>query len=93
MPVGLLTLDIHLPYAHSLKEKRAVVRKLLDRLRVRFNVAVAEVDHQEVWQRATLSVVSVSSSQPVLESSLHKALEEAERILGQDVSDYTLDFF
>ncbi|MGH9359289.1 MAG: DUF503 domain-containing protein [Terriglobia bacterium] len=91
--MGLLTLEIQLPYAHSLKEKRAVVQKLLGRLRSRFNVAVAEMDHQEAWQRATISVVSVSSSQPVLESSLRKTLEEAEKILGQDVASYALDFF
>lgn len=93
MPAGLLTIEIELPYAHSLKEKRAVVQRLLGRLRARFNVAVAEMDHQEAWQRTTLGVVSVSSSQPVLESSLRKVLEEAEKILGQDVSGYTLDFF
>ncbi len=57
MPVGLLTLEIHLPYSHSLKEKRAVLRKVRDRLRSRFNVAVAELDHRDVWQVATLGVV------------------------------------
>ena len=48
MPVGLLTLEIQLPYAHSLKEKRAVLRKMRDRLRSRFNVAVAELNHEDV---------------------------------------------
>ena len=48
MPVGLLTLEIQLPYAHSLKEKRAVLRKMRDRLRSRFNVAVAELSHEDV---------------------------------------------
>lgn len=93
MPAGLLTLEIQLPYVHSLKEKRAVVQKLLGRLRARFNVAVAEMDHQDVWQRATLGVVSVSNSQRLLESALRQALEESERILGQDIENYTLDFF
>ncbi|MGH9355407.1 MAG: DUF503 domain-containing protein [Terriglobia bacterium] len=93
MPAGLLTLEIELPYAHSLKEKRAVLRRLMARLRARFNVAIAEMDHQEAWQRTALGVVSISSSQPLLESSLRKVLEETERILGQDVSRYTLDFF
>ncbi|HEX5482148.1 MAG TPA: DUF503 domain-containing protein [Terriglobia bacterium] len=93
MPAGLLTLEIQLPYVHSLKEKRAVVQKLLGRLRARFNVAVAELDHQDLWQRATLGVVSVSSSQPLLESSLEQALAESEKILGQDIPNYTLDFF
>lgn len=93
MPVGVLTLEIELPYSHSLKEKRAVLQKIRDRLRARFNVAVAELDHQDVWQRATLGVVSISSSQTLLESTFHQVLEESERILGQDVANHVLEFF
>jgi len=93
MPVGVLTLEIQLPYAHSLKEKRAVLRKMRDRLRARFNVAVAELDHQDVWQHATLGIVSVSNSQELLDSVFRQVLAESERILGDDVADYSLDFF
>lgn len=93
MPVGQLTLEIQLPYAHSLKEKRAVLQRLKGRLRSRFNAAVAELDHQDSWQLATLAVVSVSSSQPILEATLQQALTESEKILGQDVAGYALDFF
>mgnify|MGYP001603176644 FL=1 len=93
MPVGVLTLEIQIPYSHSLKEKRAVLLKIRDRLRSRFNVAVAELDHQDVWQRATLGVVSISNSQPLLESVFQQVLTEAEKILGEDVADHTLEFF
>ena len=93
MPVGVLTLEIQIPYSHSLKEKRAVVRKVRDRIRSRFNVAVAELDHQDVWQRATLGVVSISSSQQILETVFHQVLAEAENVLGEDVADHTLEFF
>ena len=93
MPVGVLTLDIQLPYAHSLKEKRAVLRKMRDRLRARFNVAVAELDHEDVWQHATLGVVSISDSQILLESVFRQVLAESEKILGDDVADHTLEFF
>ena len=93
MPVGVLTLEIQIPYAHSLKDKRAVLLKIRDRLRARFNVAVAELDHQDVWQRATLGVVSISNSRPLLESVFHQVLAEAESILGEDVADHTLEFF
>ncbi len=93
MPVGVLTLEIQIPYAHSLKEKRAVVRKIRDRLRARFNVAVAELDHQDVWQHATLGVVSISESQPLLESVFRQVLAESEKVLGEDVAQHTLDFF
>jgi uncharacterized protein len=93
MPVGLLTLEIHLPYAHSLKEKRAVLRKIRDRLRARFNVAVAELDHRDVWQHATLGVVSISDSQPLLNSVFQQVLRESENILGDDVTHHAIDFF
>jgi uncharacterized protein YlxP (DUF503 family) len=93
MPVGVLTLEIQLPYAHSLKEKRAVLRKVRDRLRARFNVAVAELDHQDVWQHATLGVVSISNSQALLESIFQQVVSEAENTLGEDLAGQTLDFF
>ncbi|HVA01122.1 MAG TPA: DUF503 domain-containing protein [Terriglobia bacterium] len=93
MPVGLLTLEIHLPYAHSLKEKRAVLRKIRDRLRARFNVAVAELDHQDLWQLATLGVVSISDSQPLLDSTFQQVLRESENILGEDVTRHAIDYF
>jgi len=93
MPVGLLTLEIHLPYSHSLKEKRAALRKVRDRLRSRFNVAIAELDHRDVWQQATLGVVSISDSQSFLESMFQQVLREAEKVLGEDVAYHAIDFF
>ena len=93
MPLGVLTLEIHIPHAHSLKEKRSVVQGLLNRLRSRFNIAVAELDHQDVWQRSTVGIVSISGSQPVLESLLRSVLAESERVLGHEVANYSLDFF
>jgi uncharacterized protein len=93
MPVGVLTLEIQLPYAHSLKDKRSVVQSLRNRLRARFNVAVAELDHQDAWQRAILGVTSISNSQPLLESLFAQVLAESEKILGQEVANYSLDYF
>lgn len=92
MPVGVLTLEIQLPYVHSLKEKRVVLQKLRDRLRARFNVAVAEMDHQDAWQQATVGVVSISSSQRLLESMFQQVLADSERVLGHDVASRTLEF-
>jgi len=85
MPIGLLTLEIHLPYAHSLKEKRMVLRKIKDRLRTRFNVSVAELDHQDLWQRSVVGVVSISSDQQSLESLLEAVERESESVLGGDL--------
>ena len=93
MPVAVLTLEIHLPYAHSLKEKRVVVRKIKDRLRARFNVAVAELDHQELWQRAVVGVVSISGDQQNLAAVLEAVQRESEKVLGGDLVGTELSFF
>ena len=83
MPIGLLTLEIHLEDAHSLKDKRQVLRSLKDRLRNHFNVAVAELDHQELWQRALVGIVTLSGDAGHVEQSLQTVAEEAERMLGR----------
>ncbi|MCL4524189.1 MAG: DUF503 domain-containing protein, partial [Acidobacteria bacterium] len=85
MPIGLLTLEIHIPDARSLKDKRQVLRSLKDRLRGQFNVAVAELEHQDVWQRALVGVVSLSNDEQHLRESLDHVAAEAERILGRDL--------
>ncbi len=92
MVVGLLTLELHFPGARSLKNKRQVLRRLTDRLRNRYNVAVAEVDHQDLWQRARVAVVSVNTQQAHLESTLDKALGEAERIPDLEVADAETEY-
>ena len=60
--VAMLEVDIHVPAARSLKSKRAVVKPIIEGLRRRFDVAVAEVGHQDLWQRAAVAVATVSSS-------------------------------
>ena len=92
MVVGLLTLEIHLPYAHSLKDKRQTLRKLKDHLRATYNVAVAEVDHQDTWQRATVGVVSVNQDRVYLAQLLEKVSSDSERILGGDLVDSHLEY-
>jgi len=61
MFVGIVRIELHLPGASSLKEKRSVVRALKERIRHRVQAAVAEVDHQDLWQRAALGVSVVSA--------------------------------
>ena len=82
MPVGLLTLELHIPDAQSLKDKRQVLRSLKDKLRRQFNVAVAELDHQDVWQRSVVGVVTLSNEEKHVKEVLQKVLDEADRILG-----------
>jgi uncharacterized protein len=92
MPVGLLTLELHLPEARSLKDKRQVLRSLKDRLRARFNVAVAELDFQDTWQNSVVGVVTLSNAEQHVEESLQIVLAEAYKILGPVLVSYAVDF-
>lgn len=91
MAVGLLTLELHLAEAQSLKDKRQVLRSLKDRLRQHFNVAVAELDFQDTWQRSVVGVVTLSNEEQHVEESLQKVLAEADKILGPLLISHSVD--
>jgi uncharacterized protein YlxP (DUF503 family) len=89
--VGLLSVELFLPMSQSLKDKRMVLRRLKDRLQA-FNVAVAEVAHQDVWQRAGLGIVTVGTADDIVEQTLTKALDEIERLEPGLVTQSQVEF-
>jgi uncharacterized protein YlxP (DUF503 family) len=93
--IARLTLEIRIEGAHSLKDKRQVVRALKDGLRTRFNVAVADIDPSDAWQRATLGVVSISSSRDYLAGLMQNVECFAARVAnntGGEITDSFVDF-
>jgi hypothetical protein len=93
MPViGVLTLEMRFEESHSLKDKRQYVRALKDRLRKSFNVAVAEIDGQDLWQRSTVSAVTVSSSLDVARGVLETAEQCASDLLGRNLISATIEW-
>jgi uncharacterized protein len=68
-----------------------VVRSLRDRLR-RFNVSVAECEHQDLWQRSTVGVVSISSDAKVLEQTLNSVLQASEEILERNLANFQIEY-
>ncbi len=93
--IAYLTLEIRIEGAHSLKDKRQVMRSVKDKLRARFNVAVAELDSTDLWQRGTLGVVSISDSRDYLGGPMHNVEREATRVAnnaGGEVVDSFLEF-
>jgi uncharacterized protein YlxP (DUF503 family) len=84
MVIGLLLLEVHLPHASSLKDKRAVMTGFKERIRHRFNVSLAEVSHHDKWQLATLAIITVNNEQNIVDQTLEKIIKEAEtRLDGQ----------
>jgi uncharacterized protein YlxP (DUF503 family) len=90
--IGVLTLELRMPDSHSLKDKRHTVRGLKDRLRSKFNVAVAEIGYQDLWQRALISAVTVSGDHGRAEQLLQLVEREAALFLGPSLVDVTLEW-
>src|SRR6266436_3150177 len=95
MPIAYLTLEIRIEGAHSLKDKRQVLRSVKDRLRNSFNISIAEIEVTDLWQRATLGVVSISDSRDYLEGLMRNVEREAVRLannVGAEVVDSFMDY-
>jgi len=78
MVVALLSIECHLPAARSLKDKRMVLQSGKGRLR-NLNVSVAEVEHQDLWQRAGIAVVTVAANEALAGKALNAVLDDIER--------------
>jgi uncharacterized protein YlxP (DUF503 family) len=79
---GALTLELRIEHAHSLKEKRHVVKSLKDRLRAKFNVSVSEIEDQDLHNSAVIAVAVVSPSRDFASKVLEAVEAEAEEQLG-----------
>ena len=90
--IGVLTLEIVLQNAQSLKDKRQVVKSLKDRLRSKFNVAVAEIDYQDLWQRSVVAAVTVSADRVFAEKLLQSVEDEAAALLGSELTGATVEW-
>ncbi|MHC4470744.1 MAG: DUF503 domain-containing protein [Planctomycetota bacterium] len=93
MIVGVLKVSLLLRESHSLKDKRRVVRSIKDRVRARTNAAIAEVDSQDLWQRADLGAVTVSGSRSRAETVLKDVLKIIDRAPAAERFDTSLEFF
>ena len=90
--VGVITFELRIDDAHSLKDKRHYVKSLKDRLRAKFNVAVAEIGEQDVWQRGIVACVTVSPDQKYAEELLQAVEREAAALLGPILVDATVEW-
>jgi uncharacterized protein YlxP (DUF503 family) len=90
--IGVLTLELRIDDSHSLKDKRQVVKSLKERLRHKFNVSVAEIDFQDLWQRALLAAVTVSADRKHAESVLQNVENEAATLIGPLLVSTTVEW-
>jgi len=88
MVVGIARFELHIPAANSLKAKRQVVRSLKERNRARTQAAVAEVEHQDLWQRAAIGVAVVSAEGGQVHELLQAVRRLAESAAGAELLDW-----
>jgi uncharacterized protein YlxP (DUF503 family) len=92
MVVGIVKLELWIPHSRSLKAKRSVVKKVLERTRARFNVTVAEVDKQDVYSRAVIGCAMVGSDQRYVNGAVDKILDFIEGLAVAEVLSETVEF-
>jgi uncharacterized protein YlxP (DUF503 family) len=85
--ISLLTIELMIPWARSLKDKRSAVRGLKDRLRSRFNASVTEVAYQDKWQRAIVAVCIINSDRRQLESDMTRVRQLCQEAKDLQVTD------
>jgi hypothetical protein len=93
MVVGLANIDIHIPESGSLKNKRHFLKGIKDRVKNRFNVSIAEVDHNDLWQRATLGVSVVANQKQFANRVLSQVVDFVGRENGVQILDYSIELF
>jgi uncharacterized protein YlxP (DUF503 family) len=93
MVIGFLELDIHFPHARSLKDKRKELAGLKDRIRKKYNVALAELDHQDVWQRTRLGIVTLNSQPGIVERILSEIRTDVRGFLNGEILSDEIRFY
>ena len=92
MVVGILSIELFIPEAGSLKTKRFAIKSIKDRLRKKFNVSVAEIDNCDKWQRASIAVVAVSNDHKHMDSTLSNVMNLVEGDYRVEVIDSTVEY-
>jgi len=90
--IGYAEIEISIPYAHSLKEKRGVVKRIVERVKGKFNVSVSEIGEQDKWQRSVIAVVTVGTSKRVVDATLEKVVEFVEELYPGLLTGYSKEF-
>tara|TARA_B100000614_G_C14202056_1_gene350217 strand:+ start:138 stop:428 length:291 start_codon:yes stop_codon:yes gene_type:complete len=92
MLVGVMLVEFEIPMANSLKEKRSVLNKMKDRVRNKFNVSIAEVDDQDVWNYTKIGISVVSNQQKFANQVLDKVFDLLESFHDAEIVDHEIDF-
>ncbi len=93
MIIGFLSLEIYIPYSHSLKEKRKRLSGLRNRLKNRYNVAFAELDYQQKWQRTKIGMVTLNNQKRLIDSLFSNIIADTEKNIDGHIIEHQIHYF
>ena len=91
MIIGTCLVDLRIPGCRSLKDKRQTIKSLKESIRRKYNVSIAELDHQDTWQRTLIGVATVSSDARFANQVISKVVDEIESNVNVEVIDYSYE--
>jgi len=93
MIIGFLSLEIYIPYSHSLKEKRKTLSGLRDRLKNKYNVAFAELNYHKKWQRTKIGMVTLNNQKMLIDNLFNKIIADAEENIDGHIIEHQIHYF
>ncbi len=93
MIIGIARIELHIPGVNSLKGKRQIIKSIKERVKNRFNVSIAEVEKQDLWQRATLGLACVTNDKAQANRILSKVVHFIEQNRNISLTDYEIEIF
>ena len=91
MHIAFLQIDLHIPGSHSLKDKRSVMKRLINLLRTQHNVAIAEIGGHDAWQSARLGLVTINNNGDGLDNILQRVIRDVGRFVGCELTNYSIE--
>ncbi|HOJ15999.1 MAG TPA: DUF503 domain-containing protein [Caldisericia bacterium] len=91
MSVALLSIELRLPFSHSLKDKRRVIQSIFAKIKKNFNVSIAELDSQDLWQKANIEIASVNTSSGELSKTFNHIVDFIYEFHDVEVVDYKIE--
>ena len=91
MSIALLTIELRISSSHSLKDKRRVIQSLISKLKRNYNIAVAEIENQDLWQRADIGIVSINTSGSELNKTLNNIVDYISNYGFTEIINYRIE--
>lgn len=91
MSIGVITLEVIYPQVHSLKEKRRIIQSLFVKIRRTFNISIAEIEGQDLWQKSTIGIISINSSTTELQRTMDYVINFVREDNDLQMIDYQVE--